>query len=347
MDIGGIRLENPMVLAPLAGITNLPFRLLAKSAGCALVYSEMISANGLVHGSKKTLAMLATDPAEHPVAMQIFGADPSIMAEAARIVEAAGADILDINFGCAVKKVVKTGAGAALMRDLPRAEAVLCAVREAVTIPLTIKIRTGWDASGDQAYALCRAAEDCGVDAVAVHPRTAGQGFAGRADWSIIAGVKRQTKLPVIGNGDIAAAEDALSMLKQTGCDAVMVGRAAIGDPLIFRQIVDVLAGAAPRPATETERIQLMVRYLDHSVAHIGEANACRIMRSRLGWFVKGLPGASRFRGAITRLRNKAEALEIIAGFAEELGLTQVNDPEKSRPSEHAGQAAESKNAAG
>ena len=331
MNIGPITLENPTVLAPLAGITNLPFRLLAKSAGCALVYSEMISANGLVHGSKKTSAMLDTLAAEKPVAMQIFGSEPGIMAAAAAIVEDAGADIVDINFGCSVKKVVKTGAGAALMRDLDRAEAVLCAVRRAVSIPLTIKIRTGWDPSGGQAYALCRIAEACGVDAVCVHPRTAPQGFGGRSDWSIIAEVKQRIHLPVIGNGDIASPEDALAMLGQTGCDAVMIGRAAVGDPFIFRRILAALEGSSPHLPTASERIEAMIRYLNASVAHIGEAHACRMMRSRLGWFAKGLPGASRFREAITRLRTKDEALEIIAWFAAQLGVSRFSDPEKIR----------------
>lgn len=329
MKIGAVALENPTVLAPLAGITNLPFRLLAKSYGCALVYSEMISANGLVHGSKKTAAMLDTLAAEKPIAMQIFGAEPGVMAAAAAIVEDGGADIVDINFGCSVKKVVKTGAGAALMQDLARAEAVLCAVRRAVSIPLTIKIRTGWDPSGDQAYALCRIAEACGVDAVCVHPRTAAQGFGGRSDWSIIAEVKRRMDLPVIGNGDIASPEDALAMLAQTECDAVMVGRAAVGDPIIFGRILAVLEGSSPRLPTASERIEAMVRYLNASVAHIGEPHACRMMRSRLGWFAKGLPGASRFREAITRLRTKDEALEMIAWFAGRLGVVQFSDPVK------------------
>ncbi len=332
MKIADIRLDNPGVLAPLANITNLPFRLLARWAGCALVYSEMISANGLVHRSKKTLAMLATDPAERPVAMQIFGSEPQTMAEAARAVEEAGADICDINFGCSVKKVVKTGAGVALMRDPARAGAVLSAVRKAVSIPLAIKIRTGWHPSGDEALALCRVAEDCGVDAVAVHPRTATQGFGGRADWSIIAAVKRQTRLPVIGNGDVATPEDVLAMQGQTGCDAVMVGRAAVGDPLLFRRIRDAAGGIPPRASTAGERIEVMVRYLTLSASHIGEEHACRMMRSRLGWFAKGLPGASRFRESITRLRTREEALALIEAFARRIGVEPGLNPVQSGP---------------
>ncbi|MBU4037762.1 MAG: tRNA-dihydrouridine synthase family protein, partial [Proteobacteria bacterium] len=181
MKIGSIIINNNTVLAPLAGITNLPFRLIAKKAGCGLVCSEMVSANGIAYGSKKTLQMLDSLPEEHPVSFQIFGSDPSIMAEAAIIVESLGADIIDINFGCSVKKVVKTGAGVALMKEPGRAEAILKAIKNSVKIPVTIKIRTGWEKSGEQALKTAEIAENCGIDAIAVHPRTASQGFRGVA----------------------------------------------------------------------------------------------------------------------------------------------------------------------
>jgi nifR3 family TIM-barrel protein len=190
MHIGSVTLTNNIVFAPLAGISNLPLRLLAKEAGCGLVCSEMVSANGLVYGSDKTAQLMHTAPEEYPLSVQLFGADPEITAEAARQAEAAGAAIVDINFGCAVKKIVKTGSGVALMRTPKRAEAVLKAVRRAITVPLTIKIRSGWEASGRQALAIARMAEDCGVDALTVHPRSAGQGFRGHSDWSVIAAVK-------------------------------------------------------------------------------------------------------------------------------------------------------------
>jgi len=228
-SIGAVGVPNRTVLAPLAGIGNLPFRLLCKEGGAGLVCAEMVSAKGLVYGSSKTRAMLASAPAERPLSLQIFGADPESMAEAARMVAAAGADILDINFGCSVRKVVKTGAGVALMRTPRTAAAVLQAVRQAVDIPLTVKIRSGWSAAGEQALEIARIAADCGVDAVAVHPRTASQGFAGRADWSLIGRVKALLPIPVIGNGDINTPEDAARMRDETGCDAVMVGRAACG----------------------------------------------------------------------------------------------------------------------
>jgi nifR3 family TIM-barrel protein len=315
MKIGSVKLENNLVMAPLAGITDLPFRLLIKESGCGLVYSEMISANGLVHGSVKTVRMLDSHPSEKPLAVQIFGADPAVMAEAARTVAASGADILDINFGCSVRKVVKTGAGAALMREPERAEAMLKAVRGAVDLPLTIKIRSGWDRTGAQALQIARIAEHSGVDAVAVHPRSAQQGFRGRADWEVIGRVKHSIHIPVIGNGDIVDARDALQMVADTGCDAVMIGRAAIGRPWIFTRILDLKAGRNPPPIALDERIEILRRYLEAAVRYHGEAAACRMLRSRLGWFVKGLPFGSQFRESIKHLTSEAEALERIAAF--------------------------------
>lgn len=320
MNIGSVEIEGKTVLAPLAGITNLPFRLMAKSSGCALVCSEMVSANGLVHGSEKTVRMLESRAEERPLSIQIFGSDPAVMARAARIVAAAGADILDINFGCAVRKIVKTRSGVALMRTPERAEAVLKAVRDAVAIPLTIKIRTGWETSGAQAFTIARIAEACGVDAVAVHPRTATQGFGGRADWALIRAVKAAVGIPVIGNGDVVAAEDALRMLDETGCDAVMIGRAAIGNPWIFSQVNALLAGGTPGCPDIEERRAVMVRFLRASVRHMGETQACMTMRSRLAWFVKGLPNASRFREAVKRVSTEAEALAHIHGYMDFLG---------------------------
>jgi tRNA-dihydrouridine synthase B len=315
MQIGQIRIDSPTVLAPLAGITNLPFRLLARSAGCGLVCSEMISANGLVHQSGKTLRMLDTAPGDHPLSVQIFGAEPGIMAAAAARVEAVGADLLDINFGCSVKKVVKTGAGAALMRTPENAEAVLDAVRKAIRIPLTIKIRTGWDPSGDQAVRIAEIAASCGVDALSVHPRTATQGFRGKADWSIIAAVKKRVSIPIIGNGDIFDPADALKMFEAAGCDGIMIGRAAIGNPMIFSQVRALLDGRAPLAVSIDARSEMMLRYLKASVEYIGEAHACRMMRSRLGWFVKGLRDSSRFRESIRRIATEQEAEALIRDY--------------------------------
>jgi nifR3 family TIM-barrel protein len=326
MKIGTIQLDNPTVLAPLAGITNLPLRLLAKEAGCGLVCSEMVSAYGLVYGSSKTAQLMDSTPREKPLSVQLFGSDAAIVAEAARMAVAAGADIVDINFGCSVRKILKSGSGAALMGDPGKAEALLTAVRDAIQVPLTIKIRSGWDASGDEAMTLCRMAEACGVDAVAVHPRTARQGFGGCADWSLIGKIKKDITIPVIGNGDILTAQDALDMMAQTGCDAVMVGRGAIGNPLLFTQISDLLESRPLREITCQDRIDTMIRYLKASVLYLGEKKACYVLRSRLGWFVKGLPRAGAFRNAIRHLASESQARELIDDFAKEISADQPDD---------------------
>jgi nifR3 family TIM-barrel protein len=319
MQIGSVKLENNTVLAPLAGISNLPLRLLAKEAGCGLVCSEMISAYALVHRSKKTELLLDSSPEEKPLSVQIFGAEPSVMAEAAKIVEASGADIIDINFGCAVRKILKTGSGVALMKTPQKAEIILKSVRDAVRIPLTIKIRTGWDASGEQAFTIADIAEKCGVDAIAVHPRTATQGFSGCADWSIIAAIKKQISIPVIGNGDINSADDAINMITETECDAIMIGRKAIGNPWIFFQVLCRL-NAEEIPTEDLDhRFRTVKRYLRNSVEYYGEKKACYMMRSRLCWFAKGLKYSSRFRKSINRISTEKEALELIDAYQQSL----------------------------
>ena len=315
MKIGSVVLDNITVLAPLAGITNLPFRLLAKAAGCGLVCSEMISANGLVHRSSKTHEMLKSRIEEKPLSVQIFGSDPYIMAEAAAIVEASGADILDINLGCAVKKVLKTGSGAALMKASDKAEKIFLAVRKAISIPLTVKMRAGWDKSGGEAFAIAKIAEAGGVDGISIHPRLATQGFGGKADWSLIAAVKNSVSIPVIGNGDIVTPENALAMKMETGCDAVMIGRAAIGDPWLFSQVISLTNGKEKVSPDLTERFNVMATYLNTSIECFGEKRACRMMRSHLGWFVKGLRFSSSFRESIKGISTKKEALSFIGEY--------------------------------
>jgi nifR3 family TIM-barrel protein len=293
---------------------------MAKEAGCGLVCSEMVSSHGLVYKSGKTEQLLNSVPAEKPLSAQIFGAQPDIMAEAAAIVEGMGVDIIDINFGCAVRKVVRTGSGVALMNTPEKAETLLKAVRKAVRIPLTIKIRTGWNPSGEQAFNIAQIAEGCGVDAVAVHPRTAGQLFSGRADWSIIAAVKKKVSIPVIGNGDIFSAQDAVNMLAETGCDGIMIGRKAMGNPDIFSQVLARLNGNVDTDEDFSRRFDIMIRYLKASVEYIGEAPACRMMRSRLGWFAKEMPNSSRFRQSIKHLSSEKEGIELINAYRESLG---------------------------
>jgi nifR3 family TIM-barrel protein len=320
VQIGSVILKNFTVLAPLAGVTNLPLRLLAKEAGCGLVYSEMVSAHGLVHQTPKTERLLDSVPAEKPLTVQIFGSDPGVMAEAAGIVASSGADIVDINFGCAVKKILKSGSGAALMREPRKAEGLLKKVRQALSVPLTIKIRSGWDKSGDQALRIAAIAEDCGVDAIAVHPRFGSQGFAGQADWTIIRRIKQMVSIPVIGNGDIVRPEDALRMRSETGCDAVMIGRAAISNPMIFKQ-VNALAEGRPVPLIDLEqRFEIMVRYLTASVQYMGETAACYMLRSRLGWLAKGMPNSNQFREALKKISSETQARDLIASYRSQIG---------------------------
>lgn len=308
-------MPNVTVLAPLAGITNLPYRLIVKSAGCALVCSEMISANGLVYDSEKTFRLLDSAPEERPLSVQIFGSDPAKMRDAAVMVESAGADILDINFGCSVKKIVKQGAGVALMKEPRKTGEILDAVRKSIQIPLTIKIRSGWDFSGDQAMEIARIAQDAGVEAIAVHPRTARQGFSGKADWPLITKIKTELSIPIIGNGDINTPEDAAAMLQQTGCDAVMIGRAAIGYPWIFSQTVSFLRGEGYTEPDVADRFDAMKHYIRASVDYLGEKTAMYMMRSRLAWFSKGLPHSARFRESIKQIASEADAFRLIESY--------------------------------
>ncbi|UCD90211.1 MAG: tRNA dihydrouridine synthase DusB [Desulfobacterales bacterium] len=315
MNIGSLKLDNITVLAPLAGITSLPFRLLAKEAGCALVCSEMISANGLVYQSLRTHELLRSQAEEKPLSVQIFGQDPAIMADAAVLVVASGADILDINLGCAVRKVLKTGSGAALMKEPHKVEKILQCVRKSVNIPLTIKIRSGWEASGSQALKIAKIAQANGIDAITVHPRTALQGFAGKANWSLIKAVKKAVSIPVIGNGDVVLPEDALKMTAATGCDAVMIGRGAIGNPWIFSQVITLLQGGEVAFPDVEQRFETMATYITSTVHFFGEHRASRIIRSQLGWFVKGLRYSSRFRESIKKVSTEKEALTLVKKY--------------------------------
>jgi tRNA-dihydrouridine synthase B len=321
MKIGSLTIENILIFAPMAGITNLPLRVLAKQAGCGLVCSEMISAKGLVQNAARTIKMLDSVPLEKPLSIQIFGADPFVMADAAARVEASGADIIDLNFGCSVKKIVKTGAGAALMKDPIRSAEIVKAVRDAVKIPLTIKMRSGWEESGDQAHRLSKIVQDLGADAVTIHPRTAKQGFTGKADWSLIARIKQTLNIPVIGNGDVRTTKDVRAMIAQTQCDAVMIGRAAIGDPGIFSRIFAGLNGRELPDLLHSERFDVMRRFVEASFAYLGEKQAAFMMRGRLGWFTKGLPHGSRFRGYTSRISTLEEALRSISDYEELLAM--------------------------
>jgi nifR3 family TIM-barrel protein len=271
------------------------------------------------------MELLDSRPEEKPFSVQIFGSDPSIMAEAAKIVESSGADIVDINLGCSVRKIIKTGAGVALMRTPEKAEAIFKQIRKSIRIPLTVKMRSGWEKSGEQALRIAKISECCGVDAVSIHPRTASQGFNGKADWSIISAVKNAVKIPVIGNGDILAPEDALAMKDLTACDAVMIGRAAIGAPWIFSQVIALINGCTIPAVDLAHRSNIMNRYVKASVRHLGEKRASLMMRSRLGWFVKCLPRNSRFRESIKRISCEQEALELIDAYFARIDETHLS----------------------
>ena len=291
-------------MAPMAGITNLPFRLMVKKLGAALVTTEMISAMGLIRDQKKTLNYLKSHPDEKPLAIQIFGSTSGVMARAAEMVLEAGANIVDINMGCPVKKVIKTGAGGALLRSPQKVKEMVSTVRKACPVPLTVKIRAGWTVDKPVAVETARIIEDCGADAVTVHPRFVKQGFSGHADWRIITEVKENIKIPVIGNGDVFKPALALQMKRQTGCDGVMIGRGAIGNPWIFKQILEMENDLAIHQPELHERKKLIMEHFRLLSLTMGDVRAAKIMRGLLLWYTKGLPGSNRFRGSITRIKD-------------------------------------------
>jgi len=316
VKIKNLKIHKRTFLAPLAGITNLPFRLLVKEFGCGVVCSEMISAKGIFYNSKKTLDLISSKKGEQPLSVQLFGSDPDSLASAARVVQDLKvADIIDINFGCSVKKIVKQGAGVALMKEPGLSEIILKAVRKAIDLPLTIKLRSGWDSSGQQALKIAQIAQDSGVDAITLHPRTAGQGFKGLSNWNLIKELKQQMFIPVIGNGDINYAEDARKMITFTGCDAVMVGRAAMKNPFILSQINDLLETGSYKIPSNYKMFRAMERLTDKYVDYFGEEPACKMLRSRLSWFVKGLPGCSVFRKNLSGINSQNQIQSLIKEF--------------------------------
>ena len=290
-------MKNNVFLAPMAGITDLPFRLLNREFGVGIAFTEMMSAVGLIRGTGKTLQYLNSTPEDRPLGVQIFGSDPAVLSEAAKVITDQGFALLDINMGCPVKKVVKTGAGAALLKDVSRLGSLLLAVRRATHLPLTVKIRSGWRRQDINCLEVVRIAEDCGVDAIIMHPRTADQGFSGAADWSLIGTVKKHVKIPVVGNGDIRTAADARRMIRTTGCDGVMVGRGALGNPWIFEDMIpNQQEQRVLSLCTIEERERVIRHHLGMVVDFVGESIGVRHFRKHLLWYTKGLRGGSRFR---------------------------------------------------
>lgn len=302
--IGDLILDNRLVLAPMAGITNLPCRLIAKRMGVGLVTTEMVSAAGLVQGGSKTYNYLKTTAEEKPLSVQIFGYDPHTMAEAAKIVLGAGADVVDINMGCPARKVIRTGGGGALLKHPERAAEIIHAVRRVCPTPLTVKMRSGWSPDAPPACDIADMLAQAGADAITMHPRYVTQGFAGSADWIIISAIKTRLRIPVIGNGDITSPEMALEMRKETGCDAVMVGRGAVGNPWLLRQILDLEAGVPPIFPGLADRRAVIMSHFQLLKDLMGEARASRAMRGLLLKYTRGLPHSSRFRGAFTGVKD-------------------------------------------
>jgi len=319
LTVGALTLKNNLLLAPMAGITNLPMRLLARECGASLAFTEMVSVAGLVREGRKTFDLVRSSPADRPLGIQIFGEDPAMLAEGARLVEPRG-DLIDINMGCPVRKVVGSGAGSALMRDPARVASIVREVRRATSLPLTVKIRTGWTADEDTCEEVARIAEAEGCDAVTLHPRSRAQMFEGKADWSRIARLKEILRIPVLGSGDLFRATDVMEMLSSTGCDGVMIARGGLGNPWIFRESQDLLAGRTETPPTLVERHRTALRHLDLFVELVGERVAAREMRKHFCWYAHGVPGAAHFRALVNGLSTRDEMAGALAAF---FGLNQ------------------------
>ena len=319
LAIGKVVMENNLIQAPLAGYTDLAFRLLVREFGAGLTVSEMISAEGVVRSGARSLALAETCPEERPFAVQIFGARPEAMAEAARILSEKPIDLIDINMGCPVPKVVRNGGGAALLKDPKEAGRLMRAVVAASRVPVTIKIRAGWDDRTKTALDVASEAEDAGISAVTVHARTRLQGFSGRADWRIIAAVKEAVSIPVIGNGDVLSAEDARRMFEETACDGIMIGRGAIGNPWIYREIIALsragTRGDAPASPSIIERRDVMLRHLGMLAGLRGEIHAARLFRKYAGGYTKGLPGSADLRARVNCARTCGEIVNLIRQY--------------------------------
>lgn len=312
LTIGTLHLKNWLIMAPMSGKTNLPFRLIVKRMGAGLVITEMISAVGLSRGQAKTHAYLDSHPAERPVAAQLFGSEPDVMATSARIVAEKGMDIIDINMGCPVKKVIKTGSGAVLMRNPKKVAKIISAVRQSTSLPLTVKIRAGWSPEEANALEVARIIEDSGADGISIHPRFASQGFSGKADWTLIARIKKALKIPVIGNGDIIEPSLALKMRSETSCDGVMIGRAALTNPWIFKQILEMEEKGGFNNPDLDDRHHIIMEHYSLLIKYLGENKATNIMRGLLLLYTKTLPSRRFLKGFISQIDGREKLISIV-----------------------------------
>lgn len=314
LKIGSIVLDNNVVLAPMAGITNSPFRQICKQSGAGLVYSEMISANGLIRDGRRTIELLSRSSEEIPFGVQLFGDDPEVLAQAAKIISEHG-EILDLNMGCPVKKVVRSGAGSALMQSPRRAAAAISAMRKSSNLPMTVKFRSGWDLSTINFLEIGKIAEQCGADALILHPRTRCQGFGGKSNWDHITELKQTVKIPVIGSGDIITPEDAMTMLDQTGCDGVMVGRGCYGNPWLIENILHRQKGEELTVISAQKRLKTSLKHLRLYQKSFGDRRATAEMRKHLCWYSRGLSGAGEFRFRVNQINDIEKLEETIHSF--------------------------------
>lgn len=313
MFIGNVEIQNPVVLAPMAGVTDLPFRLLCKEMDCGLLYTEMVSAKAILYGNKNTEALMQVTPNEHPIALQLFGSDPEVMGEIAKRVEERPFDIIDVNMGCPVPKVVNNGEGSALMKNPVLVGKIVEAMAKAVQKPVTVKIRAGFNDESINAPEIAHVIEESGGAAVAVHGRTREQYYSGKADWDVIRRVKETVKIPVIGNGDILTGQDAIRMFEETGCDAVMIGRGARGNPWIFSQVSRYLKDKtvlAP-PATK-EICDMILRHAKMLIEAKGEYTGIREMRKHFAWYTAGMKHSVALRGRVNQVEHFEELEQLV-----------------------------------